>query len=325
MVAVLPASYRRIQLRRELKAGVAGAGVFGGYHAEKYAALNGVKLVAIYDVDPARAAAAAARFESIPFTDYEAFLKAVDIATIASPAKSHFSLAEAAIVAGKHILVEKPLTLDLEEADRLNMLASEKELVVQVGHQERFVFEAFGIVTRKRKPLSVACVRRNPATGRGEDVSVVIDLMIHDLDLMRRLDLGSVVSLSAEGSADDVVAEIGFSSGCSTVLAASRRAPARERVMKLVYDDGVVEIDFINRRIDNTTPAPLAATFEEESPEGILRDPLGYGVSRFVKAVRGEAPPVVTGVEGREALEWALLVEDCTVRNQSTQNVRALA
>lgn len=312
-------------MSRELKAGVAGAGVFGGYHAEKYAGLEGVRLVAVYDVNSARAEAAAARFAAIPFTDYRAFLDEVDIVTIASPATSHFQLAEPALAAGKHALVEKPVALSLREAARLDDLASEKGLVLQVGHQERFVFEAFGILTRRRKPLSVHCTRRNPATGRGEDVSVILDLMIHDLDLLRRLNLGSIVSISAQGDADDVVTEMQFSSGCATNLAASRRADARERVMKLVYDDGVVEIDFVNRRIDNTTTAPLAATFEDAGPDGRMRDPLGYGVSRFVAAVQGIMPPVVTGVEGREALEWALLVEDCIAGDHFARKERALA
>jgi predicted dehydrogenase len=292
-----------------LVAGVAGAGVFGGYHAAKYAALAGVELAAIFDIDMERAGALARRVGARAYRDFDAFLDHVDILTVATPASAHFAAARRALERGKHVLVEKPIALSLAEADRLIATAALGGRVLQVGHQERFVFEALGVLSRGKRPLSVCCVRANPPTGRGDDVSVAFDLLIHDIDLVRRLGFGAPASISATGDADALEAEIVCEGGAVVVMEASRLAPQRDRRMRLVYDDGIIEIDFVRRRVENTTPAPLAAGFEDGDMLPALADPLGFGVSCFVSAVRAAAPPPVTGEEARAALEWALLIE----------------
>lgn len=293
----------------DIIAGVAGAGVFGGYHARKYATLPGVRLGAVYDIDEERAAKLAGQFGATPYTDFTAFLKVVDAATIASPASTHYELARTALEAGRHVLIEKPIALRLDHADHIAKLASEGGLAVQVGHQERFVFEGFGILSRSRAPKSVICRRRNPATGRGEDVSVVFDLMIHDLDLVRRLGLGEARSVAAMGDADNIEAEIEFTGGASAIFEAGRGDERRDRRMTLVYEDGVIEIDFLKRSISNSTGAALSLSFEDGAVHPAFADPLGHGVARFIEAVRGEAPPAILAGEARDALEWALMIE----------------
>jgi len=296
-------------LSEHLVAGVAGAGAFGGHHARKYAALDGVKMGAVYDIDAARAEALAAGCGAIAYSDYKKFLDAVDIVTVAASATAHYPLARAALAAGKHALLEKPLATTLDHADQLIALAHRKGLVLQVGHQERFVADAFGVLARPVPPRSVWCQRHNPKTGRGEDVSVILDLMIHDLDLVQQLGLGGLVSVVARGDADDVEAELQFDSGAMAVLAASRIAPRPDRRMTFVYDDGVVELDFVNRTVGNTTSAPLAASFDEAASAPALTDPLGLSVSLFVEAVRNKSAPPISGEAGRNALEWALAIE----------------
>lgn len=293
----------------QVVAGVAGAGVFGGHHAAKYAALPGVQMAAVFDVDPERAAALARKVGARAFSTLDAFLDNVDALTVAAPASAHFDIAGRALAKGRHVLIEKPIALRLDDADRLIALAEENGAVLQVGHQERFVFDAFGILSRQRKPLSVRCIRANPPTGRGEDVSVVFDLMIHDIDLVCRLGLGAPVSIVSEGSADEVEAEVTCAGGAVVTMKASRLSPARDRRMRLVYDDGIVEIDFVNRTIENTTGAALAASFDDAAPNPAFVDPLGYGVSRFIDAVRGEGPAPITGAQARAALDWALRIE----------------
>lgn len=310
MVRCITVSDWSYRLSQQLVAGVAGAGVFGGHHARKYASIEGVRLGAIYDPDAGRAASLAAGFGAQAHTDYKAFLDAVDIVTIAAPATAHFSLARAALAAGRHALLEKPLATSLAHADQLIALAARKDLVLQVGHQERFVADAFGVLKRPAPPRSVWCRRHNPKTGRGEDVSVVLDLMIHDLDLVRQLGLGALQSVVARGDADDVEAELQFDSGATAMLAASRIAPRPDRRMTFVYGDGVVELDFVNRKVGNTTGSPLAASFEDAATSPALTDPLGLSVSMFVDAVRKGSAPPITGEAGRDALDWALAIEE---------------
>jgi predicted dehydrogenase len=297
---------------REIAAGVAGAGVFGGHHAAKYASLPGVRLAAVFDTDADRAAEVAARFGATAYLDYRAFLDAVDVVTVATPAASHYAIAREALESGRHVLVEKPIALSLSHADRLIDAARARRLVLQVGHQERFVFDAFGLLDGRPPPRSATCIRRNPMTGRGEDVSVVFDLMIHDIDLMRRLGFSTPVEVEAFGVDHEIDARVAFADGAEAIFEASRLAPARERRMTLAYDDGVIEIDFVNRTIANSTPRATEASFDSDPNSFALRDPLGFGVARFLDAVRNGAAPAVSGDDGRDALEWALLVEEAS-------------
>jgi predicted dehydrogenase len=297
-------------LKPEIRAGVAGAGVFGGYHAAKYAALPGVVMAAAFDKDAARARALADRYGAAAFTDYDAFLAAVDAVTIATPASHHFTYAQAALSAGRHALVEKPLALDIEDAEALVDLAARRGVVLQVGHQERFVAEALGLFERGRSPRRVRCVRVNPRSGRGEDVSVVLDLMIHDIDLLRRLPLGPLVAVSATGDRDDAEAELCFANGARAILHASRTAPVADRRMAIDYEDGAVAIDFMARTVKDTTKARQAVVaFEKSEAEPAFSDPLGFGVARFVAAIRGQSDCPIPGEEGRDALEWAVMID----------------
>jgi predicted dehydrogenase len=325
MVPPVNALFRSTQLVSEIVAGVAGAGVFGGHHAQKYARLAGVRLAAIFDIEPERAARLARAHNAVPYTDFDEFLDVVDVATIAAPASTHYHLARRALEARRHVFIEKPIALRLDHADRLIELAREQGLAIQIGHQERFVFESFGLLARATKPRSLWCRRNNPATGRGEDVSVVFDLMIHDLDLVRLLDLGPVVLTAARGNADEIEAEIAFAGGAVATFEATRRASIRDRQMTLVYEDGIIEIDFVKRTISNTTETPLAAAFDGAAASSAFADPLGHGVAQFIAAVRGERAPAVTAEEGRAALEWAIAIDRAAKPARAPMKVRAQA
>lgn len=299
----------------ELRAAIVGAGVFGGYHAAKYAELDGVRLTAVHDISFERASRLAALHGAAAYADLDAVFAAADVVTIASPAHAHFELARRALAAGKHVLVEKPIAMRLDQADALVAQARAAGLVLQVGHQERYVFDALGALRRSTGPREIVCRRCGPFSGRGVDVSVVFDLMIHDLDLIRQVTDGDPVSIEASQvvreteQADETVAQLIFRNGTQVRLIASRIADARQRDMRLVYDDGAVEIDFIARHITNTTPEPLACGFDAPDAPAALRDPLAYGVKTFVACVRSGAAPIVTGKDGRDALAWALDIE----------------
>jgi predicted dehydrogenase len=298
---------------RTLRAGVAGAGVFGGHHARKYASLPGVELVGIYDRGTGRALALAEELDAPGYTDLEAFLGSVDMVTIAAPAVTHMELAWGALDHGLHVYVEKPLASTLAGARALVGKAAERGRVLACGHQERAVFAAMGLFSAPEQPTRIEAVRRNTHTGRGADVSVVLDLMIHDLDLALSLSSGAPADVSGSTVvtmgpfADRARADVAFADGMTVHLEADRNATQRERTMRLVYPSGEVEIDFLARTFRNTTGFALEENFTE-TPDG--RDPLGASVAAFVAAARGEAKrPLVTGEEAARALELALIVE----------------
>ena len=183
-----------------LRGGVIGAGVFGGYHARQYANQSGARLAAVFDPHPERAQAVAGQHGGQGFTDLAAFLDAVDVVTVASPASHHAEGAIAALQAGKPVYVEKPLAVSLEDADRIVAEAARDKLVIACGHQERVVFQSIGLFDIPEQPLRLEAVRFGPASERSLDVSVVLDLMIHDLDLALALCAGQPLSAEGDGT-----------------------------------------------------------------------------------------------------------------------------
>jgi len=302
---------------RVLKAGVVGAGAFGGHHARKYASLPGVRLEAVFDPHIDRAEALAGALGARAVEELDRFLDAVDLVAIASPASSHAAIAMAALRRGKHVYVEKPLADRAEDAAVLVATAREAGLVLACGHQERAVFRAMGLLDLPEAPVRLEAVRRGTFASRNLDVSCVLDLMIHDIDLALAMALattgGEPPAVRARGRAepgpltDEAHAELAFAGGMTAVLHASRIADARERTMRLVFPSGEMRIDLLTREVVNTTPFALNADFAE-TPEG--RDPLGASIAAFVAAARGEAPrPLATGEEAARALAVALDVD----------------
>jgi predicted dehydrogenase len=296
-----------------LRGGVIGAGVFGAYHAGQYARLPGVVLSAVLDTHPERAAAVAMPLGGRAFSDLAEFLAAVDVVTVASPATFHAEHALAALAAGKPVYVEKPIATSVADGERVRAAAAAKGLVVACGHQERVGFQAMGLLDIPEQPLRLEALRHGPPSERSRDVSAVLDLMVHDIDLALSISAADPVTAEGEGrmSEDGVWdvarAEVSFEDGFTAVFDVSRQAPARERTMRVVFPSGEVEIDFMTRAFRNTTPFALNADFADTPA---AKDPLGASVEGFLAAVRGEAPrPVVTAEEAIRALDLALAIE----------------
>ena len=309
-----------IRLVREseaLKAAVVGAGAFGRHHASKYRGLKGVELVAVADPS-AEVRRGAMTNHGVPgVADWRELLGTVDLVSVASPATTHSVICRAFLNAGAHVLVEKPIATSIEEADALISLAESTGRILTVGHQERFVFAHTGLLDYDETPLEVSCWRKGPWSGRGTDVSVVLDLMIHDLDLVHKLIPGHVRSVQARGRceksllADEVQAAIMFDNGAVARLETSRVSEERSRGMKAVYSDGIVEIDFLTRKVTNTTPRALNALE--------IGDPLGESVAAFVEAVHGGKAPLVRPAEARNALRSAILIDEAWERSTRTR------
>ena len=293
----------------KLRAGVVGAGVFGGYHAAKYAERPDIALTAVLDPHPDRARTLADRLGARSCSDLAELLERVDVVSICAPARAHAALALACLAAGKPVYVEKPLATSLADADAIVALGRRRGLTVACGFLERAAFGAMKLFEIAETPLRLEAVRCGPPSPRGLDVSVVIDLMIHDLDLAMELAGAPVLAVEAEGACvtndllDRVESEIVFEDGFTVALAASRVAPTRERTMRLIYPSGEIVIDFLNHALRNTTPFSLDAAFEQT-------DRLGVSIGAFLAAVRGDAAtPLADGADGARALDLALAVE----------------
>jgi len=237
----------------------------------------------------------------------------VDVVTVASPASHHADQALAAIAAGKPVYVEKPVATTVAEADRLRLAAAAKGLVLACGHQERVTFQAMGLLDVPEQPLLLEALRHGPPSERSRDVTAVLDLMVHDIDLALAISAADPVTAEADGARgpdgvwDKARAEVSFESGFTAIFDVSRLAPERKRTMRIVYPSGEVEIDFIARTFRNTTPFALNADYADTPA---ARDPLGASVEGFLNAVRGLAPrPVVTAEEAIAALDLAIAVE----------------
>lgn len=298
-----------------VRVGVAGAGVFGRNHALKLAADTGARLTGIFDIDLARAQRLGQEFDVPGFSGLEDFLAGCDAVVVATPAVFHSGVAAAALKAGKHCLVEKPLAATEAEALALCALADAGGLVLQAGHQERYVFKAMGLIPATRRPDVIEAVRAGPPSPRGSDVSVTLDLMVHDLDLAALLMGAQPVSVSARLLAgppekpDAVTATLDYADGAVVRLTASRAASERDRRMNLTYPNGEVAIDFIAKRFEDHAGLGLHADFASRIP-----DPMGAATADFLAAVRGERAVAVSGHDGAAAVALAARIDAACAR-----------
>ncbi|HEX3408161.1 MAG TPA: Gfo/Idh/MocA family oxidoreductase [Caulobacteraceae bacterium] len=301
-----------------LRAGVIGAGVFGGYHAQKYADLPGVVLAGVYDHHAVHAEALAAKVGGRVFASEAELIAAVDVVSIATPAVAHAAPAIAALRAGKAVYVEKPLAADPEDAARIAELAAKYGLVAACGFLERVGLQAMGLFDAPERPTLLEAVRVNAPSPRNLDVSVVLDVMIHDVDLALALAPGDPALVEADGAAvanatlDRVDAEVEFDDGFVARFRASRIADGPERTLRVVYPSGEVRVDFMTHAVANTTPFALDPHFADAPA---AKDKLRASLAAFTAAVRGErAAPLATARDGARALDLALAVEGALVQ-----------
>jgi len=290
----------------QLKTGLIGAGVFGGYHAGKIAASDRTAFVGLFDPDQVRCDALARQHGVTAFTSQEALFDAVDAVIVACPATYHEAVVRSALEAGCHVMVEKPLALVGHAATELADLADGKDLILQVGHQERFVLQAMGLFDIPESPTRIEAWRMGPPApdGRAGDVSVIWDLMTHDLDMVGKL-MGPALSVEATGRRahtdhiDESTARLSFAIG-SAEITASRCHSERDRRMVLTYPSGTIAINFLTREIENSTSFAVKADVSEALP-----DPLGAADEAFFAAALKERPCAVPGREAALAVHMA--------------------
>ncbi len=295
---------------KALRTAVIGAGYMGRLHASKLAACAGAKLVALADVDAQQAAETARTLGCELVGDYRQLLGDIDAACIAVPTALHEEVASACLRAGVHVLVEKPLARTLDEADAMIALARDRGLVLQVGHLQRYNPAFAALAAHPDSPLYVDIERLAPFRPRGTDVDVVLDLMIHDLDLVLALARAPIEQVSASGfrvltdGIDIANARIEFGDGTVASLSASRVSQATVRKFRVFWPDGYGSADLQAQRLRLVRRGP--GGMEQVDEEFPRTDELQAQAEAFVRAARGAAPPPVSGNQGREALALAL-------------------
>ena len=297
---------------RKIKIGVVGAGVFGGYHALKCYDNPNIEFVGIYDHNVKNAVTIAKQYDALNYNAYNSLLSDVEAVIIASPAQTHGSLAIAALKVGVHCLIEKPIAANLNDAQQIVELAKANNCIVQIGHQERFVAQAIGLDQITEIPLSITAFRMSPYSSRGTDVSVTLDLMSHDLDLLNVLVkvraskiTGAPVQVRSNMT-DAALGILSFPSGTVARLHASRVEEVYRRTMDITYSSGTVSIDFNAKTLTHNTPFKLDADFKTNP---FAQDSLGAATNAFVKAILDDSPVPITAEDGYKALEMALAID----------------
>ena len=317
-----------------LRIGVAGAGHFGRFHALKVAASHRATLAGVHDLDPARAAAVAAEMR-VPALPLAALIDASDAVIIAAPAEAHHALATQVMEAGRHVLIEKPIAATLAQADALAALAAARGVVLQVGHLLRYSAEHRAISARITRPLYIEAARIAPFKTRGTDVSVILDLMIHDLDLVLSLVNSPIESIDALGAAvssahEDIAnARVRFENGCVAAITASRISLKTERKMRLFSQEGYLSADFGARKLvmigrERGLPLPGTGGFRREEVTWSDSDAMAAEHEAFVASCLDGAPVVVDAAAGRRALAAAIAVTDSMAASRDRARLSGL-
>jgi len=298
----------------ELRAAVIGVGKLGALHARKYAALNGVRLVSVVDLDTARVRQIAAECQTAGLGDYRELVGTVDLVSVATPSLTHYEVAAWMLRAGVDVLLEKPMAASVAEARELAAIAGRHGRILQIGHLERFNPAIIHLRSILRAPRFIECHRLAPFTERGTDVDVILDLMTHDLDVILSCTEAEVVAAEAVGVAvltdriDVANARLRFDDGMIANLNTSRVAPRRERKIRFFQHDAYLSVDYEARRIqiyrksppEAGSPYPVISAEQIDLDKG---DPLADEIAAFATSVRTRQPPVVSGDDGLRVME----------------------
>jgi predicted dehydrogenase len=298
-----------------IRVGVIGAGHLGTFHANKYAELEGVSLIGVCDINEQKGRLVAEETGARFFRNYRELVRLVDALSIAVPTAMHYEISRYALGQGKHILVEKPITEKIWQAKRLIELAEKRNLILQVGHLERFNPALKKISGYIKNPGFIEAERISPFTDRSTDIDVVLDLMIHDIDLLLFFVQSPIAKVDAIGvpvmseKVDIANARVVFETGCVANITASRVSMSRARKIRIFQEDGYFSIDFINRNIKVVRMVPSASgkgrELAGEFHETEQGDPLLEEIREYISSVQSGKRPQVSGHEGLEALRAA--------------------
>ena len=304
---------------KRLRVGVVGVGYLGRFHAEKYASMDAVDLVGVADISMSQAASIAGEYRTTAYSTYQDLFGKVDAVSIVVPTPSHFAVAMDFLENDVDVLIEKPMTTTLEEADELIRFADSKGLIIQVGHLERFNPAVIALQDIVQQPMFIESHRLSIYKDRGTDVSVVLDLMIHDIDIILNFVRSEISEIRAAGisviaeNVDIANARLEFQSGCVANVTASRISTKNERKIRLFQKDAYVSVDFTSQEItviqqNSKKDDGLIPGMEIKQLCFTKGDALEDEIKSFVQSVANRKVPQVTGQMGRDALKIALII-----------------
>lgn len=313
---------------KRLKTAVIGVGYLGKFHAQKYASLERSQLVGVCDTHAENAAQVAQQCDTAAFSDYRVLAELADAVSIATPTPSHHKIARFFLERGIHVLLEKPIAVSLSEADDLIKTALANKAILQIGHIERFNNVLHGALPLLENPRFIECWRLAPFKLRGSDVSVILDMMIHDIDIIHYLVDSSIKSINAIGSSvysshlDLVNARIEFHNGCVASLNASRIHPRISRRMHILQAKNMLNLDLQNKKINlyhfnkpENSSIPITTRKKISYSKD---DPLREEIAAFLTAILENKPPRVSGADGKIALATALKITEAVAHHSHT-------
>ena len=304
---------------KKLRVGVVGAGYLGRFHAEKYARMDDVELVGVVDIDKFQAEDVAGKFNTKAYSHHQYLFGKVDAVSVVVPTPAHFSVAKDILENNIDVLIEKPMSETTEQADELIGFAKSRSLIIQVGHLERFNPAVVALQDIIKKPMFIESHRLSIYKDRCTDVSVVLDLMIHDIDIILNFVRSEIVGIHAagvpviSGQVDIANARLEFKSGCIANVTSSRISTKNERKIRLFQKNAYISVDFANQGItvikqNDQIEGGLIPGMDIKQLSFAKGDALEDELKSFVKAVKNRATPEVTGRMGRDALKIALSI-----------------
>jgi predicted dehydrogenase len=313
----------------KIRCGVIGVGYLGRFHAQKYKKIPHAELIGVCDINAEQANAVANELDVLAFTDFHEMLAHVDAVSIATTTTAHFDIAAACLKAGVHVLIEKPMTETVQEADILIELANQQDLKLQIGHLERFNTARLALDEFLDKPLFIESARLAPFNPRGAEVNVILDLMIHDIDLIQTMVNSPIVHLDAQGapvlspSIDIANARIHFANHCVANVTASRISFKTERKTRIFQSQSYISVDYHQKQFavftkDEGEMFPGIPNILRHESELEPNDALLEEIKAFIHCILHDTAPLVTGEEGRSALSTAQMITDLIHNHELT-------
>lgn len=312
-----------------LKCAVVGVGYLGQFHAEKFHGLPNCDLIAVCDVIPDTVDAVSQKLKVPSAYDYRELLDKVDVVSIAATTNQHFKIAKDFLSHGVHVLIEKPITETVEQAKELIDIAKQNNVIIQVGHLERFNAARIALDDFLDRPQFIESQRIAPFSPRGTDVNVVLDLMIHDIDIIQSITASPIKQINAQGapvlskSIDIANAHITFENGCVANVTASRVSFKRERKTRIFQPNSYISIDYQNKKLavfnkGNGEMFPGIPDIVKHESAFEKSDALLEEIKAFLYAVRHNTPPLVSGEDGLTALDVATQITQKIKHNMSS-------
>ena len=302
----------------KIRVAVIGIGYLGEFHAEKYKANKNAELVAIVDTDRSRRDVVSKKLGVKSYSAYESIINEVDAVSIVVPTNLHYKVASYFISNNKHVLIEKPFASSVSEAKKLKKSASKRDIVLQVGHLERFNKAFVKLKNIVKNPVFIECNRISPFKIRGTEVNVIMDLMIHDLDIVMSLNNSNIKNIQANGASvltnktDIANARITFENGCVCNLSASRISNKIERKMRVFQKNSYFSLDYQDCELDSYKKviSGKIKRIEKNKNNFINNDPLNEEIKSFIECIKKNKSPIVDAVDGIKALQYAIKISN---------------